>query len=85
MLDPERKLASRRWVMGVWIAVAVVVGLGVLAAWMVDRRARRRGHRLRGGGSMWRDEVREHRRDVKAGDAQGYMDSDRSWTRDKRR
>ncbi len=71
--------------MGLWIAVAVVVGLLVLGAWMVDRRGRRRGHRLRGSGSMWRDDVREHRRDVRAGDAQDFMNSDRAWMRDKRR
>jgi hypothetical protein len=69
--------------MELWIAVAVVVGLVILGAWMIDRRFRRHGHRLRASSSMWRNEVREHRRDVRAGDAQDYINSDRSWTREK--
>ena len=71
--------------MGIWITVAVIVGLVLVAAWIADRRARRHGHRLRRGASMWRDEVREHRRDVRAGDAQDFINSDRTWTRDKKR
>jgi hypothetical protein len=67
--------------------VVVVAALGgiLVAAALVDRASRRHGHRLRGGGSMWEEEVREHRRDVRAGDAQHYMNPDRAWTRRQRR
>jgi hypothetical protein len=71
--------------MGIWIAIAVLVGLALVGAWIVDRRDRRRGHRLRRSRPMWRDEVREHRRDVRAAENQQYMNPDRSWTRDRRR
>jgi hypothetical protein len=70
---------------GIWIALAVVVGLALVGAWIVDRRDRRRGHRLRRSGSMWRDEVREHRRDARADENQKSMNSDHSWMRDRRR
>jgi hypothetical protein len=71
--------------MGIWIAVAVGVAVVLVAAWIWDRRARRHGHRLRRGSSIWRDEVREHRRDIRAADSQRFMNRDRSWTRDRRR
>jgi hypothetical protein len=68
-----------------WIAVGLALGAIMVVALLVDRRSRRRGHRLRGGGAMWEKEVREHRRDVRASDAVGHIDRDRSWTRERRR
>jgi hypothetical protein len=68
-----------------WLVVAVVLAAVLGAAALVDRAARRRGHDVRGGGAIWEEEVREHRRDVHAGDMQGHMDADRSWTRHHRR
>jgi hypothetical protein len=57
------------------IAVALAAGAAV-----VDRRARRRGHRIRSGVSMWGD-VRESRRDARAYESQlGTVPPDVSWT-----
>jgi hypothetical protein len=61
------------------VAVGLAIALILLAAWAVDRRSRRRGHNVRGGGLIARD-VREQNRDHQAADAQEYLNPDRSWT-----
>jgi hypothetical protein len=68
-----------------WVFVGAALAALLVVAALVDRSSRRRGHRLRGGGSIWAEEIREHRRDVRAGEAQGHMNADRSWTRRNRR
>jgi hypothetical protein len=68
-----------------WIVVGVVVAALLGVAALVDRASRRRGHATRGGGSIWVEEVREHRRDVRAGDLGNHLNTDRTWTRDNRR
>jgi hypothetical protein len=62
-----------------WRGVGLLVALVLLAARVVDRRDRRRGHDLRSSGEMARD-AWEHRRDAVAGDSIGQMNADRSWT-----
>ena len=62
-----------------WLGVGLLVALVLLAARVVDRRDRRRGHSLRSSGEMARD-AWEHRRDAVAGDHVGHMNADRSWT-----
>jgi hypothetical protein len=62
-----------------WVVVGLLVALVLLAARVVDRRDRRRGHALRSGGAMARD-AWEHRRDSAAGDHVGHLGADRFWT-----
>lgn len=65
----------------------VLLGIGVfvfLPAWLIDLRARRRGHRLRDSGSMVAD-VSEARRDARAGRVGGWFRRDISWTAESRR
>jgi hypothetical protein len=50
-----------------WAAVGAIAAAGLGAAALLDRRARKQGHRLRGSGRMWLD-VRENKRDVRAVD-----------------
>jgi hypothetical protein len=71
--------------MDVLIAIVVVIGGLLAAAALVDRASRRRGHSTRGGGSIWVEEVREHRRDIRAGELGSHLSPDRSWTRERRR
>jgi hypothetical protein len=54
--------------------VIAVLAVLLLSAAVFDRRARARGHQLRGAGS-W-DTVREARRDIEAGQAQNFLDRD---------
>jgi len=63
--------------------VIAVLAVLLLSAAVFDRRARARGHQLRDAGS-W-NAVRETRRDIKAGQTQLYLGSDRSWTAAHRR
>lgn len=65
------------------IGVVAVLGAGLLAAAIFDRRARARGHQLRGVGSWYA--VRESRRDSRAGHAQSWLNSDNDWTAGHRR
>ena len=55
------------------------IGLVLVAARATDRRARRRGHRLRSGGDM-SSAALEQLRDTVASDGMGHLHSDRSWT-----
>jgi len=63
--------------------VIAVLAVLLLSAAVFDRRARARGHQLRGAGS-W-NAVRETRRDIKAGQSQSFLNSDRSGTAAHRR
>ena len=67
-----------------WLGVGVALALVLLAARAADRRGRRRGHHLRDGLDIYRD-TREQHRDSRAGDAQGWMNRDQSWTSRSRR
>ncbi|MBK1787652.1 hypothetical protein [Prauserella cavernicola] len=67
----------------VWIALAAAAGV-LLLSFLFDLRARRRGHRFRDSGSMWRD-VREVRRDTRAGKTGGWFRKDIGWTHNSRR
>jgi hypothetical protein len=62
-----------------WLGVGLLLALVLLAARVIDRRDRRRGHYLRSSGEMSRD-AWEHRRDAVAGDSIGHLNADRSWT-----
>ena len=62
-----------------WLGVGLLLALVLLAARVIDRRDRRRGHSLRSSGEMARD-AWEHRRDAVAGDSIGDLNADRSWT-----
>ena len=82
---PSVKTAAERTLgsvvlIGCGIAVLAVL---LLSAAVFDRRARARGHQLRDAGS-W-NAVRETRRDIKAGQTQSFLNSDRSWTAAHRR
>lgn len=66
-----------------WVLIAIGVFI-LLPAFLFDLRARRRGHRLRHSGSMWND-VREVRRDTRAGRVGGWMRKDITWTHNSRR
>ena len=46
-----------------WLGVGLVITLVLLAAWAVDRRARRRGHHVRHGSDILSD-AWEHGRDA---------------------
>jgi hypothetical protein len=65
------------------IGIVAVLGAVLLAAAIFDRRARARGHRLRGVGSWYA--VREARRDSRAGHAESWLNSDNDWTAGHRR
>ena len=68
------------WVLG------GVLGLTVAIAWWSDRRDRADGtRRRRDAATMWRRDMREHRRDARASDAAGHVYQDRRWTRDAQR
>lgn len=62
----------------VFIVLGAVVGSMLLVAALMDRRARHRGHRLRGTkGAM---AVREARRDVRAAEGTNFLNSSTNWT-----
>ena len=83
--SPQREAAAERTLGSVVLIGCVIAVLAVLllSAAVFDRRARARGHQLRDAGS-W-NAVRETRRDIKAGQTQLYLGSDRSWTAAHRR
>jgi len=83
--SPQREAAGERTLGNVVLIGCVIAVLAVLllSAAVFDRRARARGHQLRDAGS-W-NAVRETRRDIKAGQAQSFLGSDRSWTAAHRR
>ena len=62
-----------------WLGIALGIALLLMAAWILDRRSRRRGHRLRGGADISRD-VREQDRDLRSAREQRYLGEDQSWT-----
>jgi membrane protein implicated in regulation of membrane protease activity len=62
-----------------WLGVGLAIVLVLLAAWVFDRQSRRRGHQVRSGGDIYRD-VREQKRDNRAGDTTEYLNQDQSWT-----
>ena len=68
--------------LGIGGAVVVLI---VTIAIVIDRRDRRAGRGQRDAGDIWRTEVREHRRDVRAAGETNYIDQDRTWTRDHQR
>ncbi|PRX45049.1 hypothetical protein B0I33_110148 [Prauserella shujinwangii] len=61
-----------------WVLLGIVVFV-LLPAFLIDLRARSRGHRLRDSGSMWAD-VRDTRRDTRAGQQAGWFGRDIRWT-----
>jgi hypothetical protein len=62
-----------------WLGVGLVITLVLLAAWAVDRRARRRGHHVRHGSDIL-SETWEHGRDVDISGDAFYLGQDLSWT-----
>jgi hypothetical protein len=56
-----------------------VITLALLAAWAVDRRARRMGHHVRHGSDIL-SEAWEHGRDADMSGNAFYMGQDLSWT-----
>lgn len=62
------------------VAVLVVLLLG---AAIFDRRARAKGHQLRGAGSWYA--VRETRRDIRVSQQQHFLSGSRGWTAASRR
>jgi hypothetical protein len=63
-----------------WVVVGAVVAAGLVAMALFDRRARRRGHRLRNSSDMKSDIV-EGKQDARAIGAGGVVGSgDASWT-----
>jgi hypothetical protein len=62
-----------------WLGVGLVITLVLLAAWAVDRRARRTGHHVRHGGDIL-SEAWEHGRDVDISGNAFYLGQDLSWT-----
>ena len=62
-----------------WLGVGLVITLVLLAAWAVDRRARRMGHHVRHGSDIL-SETWEHGRDVDMSGNAFYMGQDLSWT-----
>jgi hypothetical protein len=72
--------------MGLALGVGgAVLALIVAAGIVVDRRDHRASRRQRDAGDIWRTDVREHRRDVRAAGQTNFMDQDRTWTRDHQR
>jgi hypothetical protein len=62
----------------VFIVLGGVVGSMLLVASLLDRRARHRGHRLRGTkGAM---AVRETRRDMRAAQDTNFLNGSTNWT-----
>jgi hypothetical protein len=61
-----------------WLGVGLVIALVLLAAWAVDRRARRRGHHVRHGSDILR-EAWEHGRDADMSGNAFYLGQDLSW------
>jgi hypothetical protein len=53
--------------------------VSALMSFVVRSFCRRRGHHLKDGLDIYRD-VRELQRDNRAGDVQGHMNQDQSWT-----
>ena len=62
-----------------WVGVGLVITLILLAAWAVDRRARRTGHQVRDGGDIL-SEAWEHGRDVDQSGNAFYLGQDLSWS-----
>ena len=62
-----------------WLGVGLVITLVLLAAWAVDRRARRMGHHVRHGSDSL-SETWEHGRDLDMDGNAFYMGQDLSWT-----
>jgi hypothetical protein len=62
-----------------WLGVGLVISLVLLAAWAVDRRARRMGHHVRHGSDIL-SEAWEHGRDADMSGNAFYMGQDLSWT-----
>jgi hypothetical protein len=62
-----------------WLGVGLVITLALLAAWAIDRRARRTGHHVRHGGDIL-SEAWEHGRDVDISGNAFYLGQDLSWT-----
>jgi hypothetical protein len=62
-----------------WLGVGLVITLALLAAWAVDRRARRMGHHVRHGSDIL-SEAWEHGRDADMSGNAFYMGQDLSWT-----
>lgn len=62
-----------------WLGVGLVVTLVLLAAWAVDRRARRTGHHVRHGGDIL-SETWEHGRDIDISGNAFYLGQDLSCT-----
>jgi hypothetical protein len=62
-----------------WLGVGLVITLALVAAWAVDRRARRMGHHVRHGSDIL-SETWEHGRDADMGGNAFYMGQDLSWT-----
>jgi hypothetical protein len=62
-----------------WLGVGLVISLVLLAAWGVDRRARRMGHHVRHGSDIL-SETWEHGRDADMSGNAFYMGQDLSWT-----
>jgi hypothetical protein len=62
-----------------WLGVGLVITLALLAAWAVDRRARRRGHHVRHGSDIL-SETWEHGRDADMSGNAFYLGQDLSWT-----
>ena len=62
-------------------AIAGAVLLFVIAiAVVVQRRDRRAGRVARDPGAMWRNEVQEHKRDIRAMQRGEFTNPDFSWT-----
>jgi hypothetical protein len=62
-----------------WLGVGLVISLVLLAAWAVDRRARRMGHHVRHGSDIL-SETWEHGRDADMSGNAFYLGQDLSWT-----
>jgi hypothetical protein len=60
--------------------VGVVLLLVIVLAVTVQRRDRRAGREERDPGEMWRGQVREHKRDIRAMQRGEFTNPDFSWT-----
>ena len=70
------------WFFGV---VAFFIAILLLLGFVVSRRDHRRGARQRDADEMWRENVREHKRDTRAMEGGQHINPDFRWTEWSRR